>query len=730
MSSVEELPLSASTPTEYEALIAAGSAVLDAVPGAVYICDHEGWLVRYNSEAARLWGRAPALADRKERFCGSRRLFRLDGTALPHEFCPMADAVTRGIDTRNAEVVIERPDGSTCTALVNIRALADRQGNVQGAINCFQDISAQKAVENELRRKDQDLEDFFENGAVGLHIVSGEGIILRANKAELDLLGYSSEEYVGRHVSEFHSDEPTIGDILQRLSCGEKLERYPARLRARDGSVRHVLITSNGRFDQGRLVSTRCFTTDVTDLRETESALRESEERLAATYEAATVGIAETDEQGNLLRVNDALCKMLGRSREQLLAMSFLDYTHDDDRGEDAASYARQVRGDIDHYLIRKRGRKPDGTVLHLDVRSSSVRTSDGGFRYGVRVLQDVTDAKRMEDRIRESERHMRDLLEAMPAAVYTTDAAGRITFFNRAAVDLAGRTPATGEEWCVTWRLYTPDGLPLPHDQCPMAISLKEDRPVRGAEAIAERPDGTRVPFIPYPTPLHDANGKLIGAINMLVDITDRKQAENRQKILIDELNHRVKNTLATVQSLAMQTARHADSLQDFIGKFQARLMALSRAHDLLTRRHWEHAPLGSLAREVLEPLTGASRERVTIDGPSIDLSPRAALSLTMALSELATNATKYGALSMDGGTLSVIWNLEQMPNGATALDFKWQERGGPKVQPPTRRGFGARLMERCIEADLRGTFDLAFEPMGVDCRMTIPISSCTGHV
>lgn len=727
MSNVEELALAARRPTEYEALVAAGAAALDAIPGAVYICDHEGWLVSYNSEAARLWGRTPPL--RKERFCGSHQLYLVDGTPLRHEVCPMARAVADGVDMRNAEVVIERPDGHRSVALVNIRALKDRQGRVQGAINCFQDISAQKAVEDELLRRSQDLEDFFENSAVGLHIVSSEGIILRANRAELDLLGYAKEEYVGRHIAEFHADAPVIGDILQRLSCGDKLERYPARLRAKDGTTKHVLITSNSRFDQGRFVSTRCFTTDVTDLHEVERALRESEERLAATYEAATIGIAEADEHGKLIRVNDALCKMLECPREQLLSMTFLDYTHDGDRAEDLRSYERQVRGEIDSYVIRKRASRPDGTTLYLDVYSSSVRDSDGRFRYGVRVIQDVTEAKRMEDRIRESERQMRDLLEAMPAAVYTTDAAGRITFYNKAAVEMAGRTPQPGDEWCVTWRLYTPDGTSLPHDQCPMAIALREDRPVRGVEAVAERPDGTRVPFIPYPTPLHDASGRLIGAINMLLDITDLKQAESRQKILIDELNHRVKNTLATVQSLAMQTARHAEGLQDFVGKFQARLLALARAHDLLTKRHWEDAPIGSLAREVLAPLTGAAQGRVMIDGPPLDLSPRAALSLTMALSELATNAAKYGALSSEQGTLSVLWDLRRTAEGTNTLNLLWQERGGPPVKPPTRRGFGARLMERCIETDLRGVFDLAFEPDGVFCRMTIPVSSCAAH-
>jgi PAS domain S-box-containing protein len=726
MSNVEEFPVGAHRLTEYEALVVAAPSALDAIPGAVYICDHEGWLIRYNTEAAELWGRSPDLDKHRERFCGSHRLFLLDGTPLAHADCPMAEAVRVGTETRNAEVVMERPDGSRFTALVNIRALRDHKGRIQGAINCFQDISARKEIEEKVYRQSRDLEDFFENSAISLHIVSGEGIILRANKAELDLLGYTADEYVGRHIAEFHADAPVIGEILHRLSCGEKLDRYPARLRAKNGSIKHVLITSNSRFEDGKFVNTRCFTTDITSLREAEDARRESEERLAATYEAATVGIAEVDEQGRLLRVNDAVCKMLGRSREQLLTMAVFDYTHEVDREDDAASYARQVRGEIDSYSIRKRATKADGSKVYLDVYSSSVCDADGRFRYGVRVVQDVTEAKRIEDRIRESERYMRNLLEALPAALYTTDEKGRITFYNRAAVEMAGRTPQVGDEWCVTWRLYKPDGTPLPHNECPMAVALKEKRPVRGEEAIAERPDGTRVPFIPYPTPLYDGDGKLVGAINMLVDITERKHAENRQKVLIDELNHRVKNTLATVQSLARQTARHAENLQDFVSRFEMRLLALSRAHDLLTKRHWEHAPLASLAQEVLSPLIGNLAERVQIYGPSVDLNPQAALSLTMAFNELATNATKYGSLSSTMGTLSLGWHLRRAAE-RTILDIKWRERGGPSVTPPVRQGFGTRLMQRCVEQDLAGEFDLTFEADGVSCRMSFPVAEPT---
>ncbi|KXF74736.1 histidine kinase [Paramesorhizobium deserti] len=844
MSNVEEFPNASRRLTEYDAFVAAAPTLLEAIPGAVYVCDHDGWLVRFNKEASKLWGRVPAVDGAKDRFCGSHRLFRLDGTPLSPDECPMAEAVRAGVATHNAEVVMERPDGSRIIALVNIRPLRDHRGQIQGAVNCFQDISERKALEGEVRSKAADLEDFFENSAIGLHIVSGEGIILRANKAELSLLGYDADDYVGRHIAEFHADAPVIGDILHRLSCGERLDRYPARLRARDGSIKHVLITSNSRFSDGKFVNTRCFTTDVTSVHEAETARRESEERLAATYEAATIGIAEADAEGRLLRVNDAVCKMLGRSREELLNMTFFDYTHVDDRQHDSALYAQQIRGEISHYSMRKRAVRPDGTLRYLDVSGSCVRDASGQFRYGVRVIQDVTEAKRMEDKILRSERQMRELLEALPAAVYTTDAEGRITFFNQAAVDMAGRTPRPGDKWCVTWRLYNADGTPLPHDQCPMAVALKENRPVRGIEAVAERPDGTRVPFIPYPTPLRDADGRLVGAINMLVDVTEQKKAEEyagrlaaivefsddaivskdaqgviqtwnagaerlfgyeaaevigkpvnilippdrqeeepeildrirrgdrvvpyetvrmrkdgslidvsltvsplkdgrgkvigaskiarditakrrheeRRQLLVNELNHRVKNTLAMVQSLASQSFRgeaHSPAFQ----QFESRLIALSRAHDVLTREDWEGIQLDELIVHTIAPICVRPEERVRVSGPVLRLRPKLALSLSMAFHELCTNAAKYGALSNDTGCIEIDWQAVGA-DGTRRLQLRWEEFGGPEVQLPTRKGFGSRLLERALHREFDAQVALSFAPSGVVCEIAMPLT------
>ncbi|MGH7099858.1 MAG: PAS domain-containing protein, partial [Stellaceae bacterium] len=164
-----------------------------------------------------------------------------------------------------------------------------------------------------------------------------------------------------------------------------------------------------------------------------------------------------------------------------------------------------------------------------------------------------------------EDARRLRELLEALPAAVYTTDAAGRLTYYNQAAVALAGRTPELGQQWCVTWRLYKPDGTPLPHEECPMAVALKENRPVRGVEAVAERPDGTRVPFMPYPTPLRDSTGALIGGVNMLVDLSEMKRAEaalrDRERRLC-ELNDSLERQ---VEERARQLAASRAQLQAF---------------------------------------------------------------------------------------------------------------------------------------------------------------------
>jgi PAS domain S-box-containing protein len=340
---------------------------------------------------------------------------------------------------------------------------------------------------------------------------------------------------------------------------------------------------------------------------------------------------------------------------------------------------------------------------------------------HGQTIIERGKRDVRRNEALHENDRRFRELLDALPAAVYTTDAGGRITFFNEAAAELWGHRPELGRsEWCGSWRLLWPDGTPMRHDECPMAVTLREGRSVTG-EAIAERPDGTRIPFAAYPKPLRDGSGRLVGAVNTLVDITHRKAHEERQRLLINELNHRVKNTLATVQSIAAQSFR--DLANDQQEWFQGRLIALANAHDVLTRENWEGATIRELLATVLAPLSGRDSSRFAISGPDLLLSPRVVLSLSMALHELCTNAAKYGALSNDTGRVLVHWSLTGT-NGTSRLRLRWEESAGPPVEQPQRKGFGSRLITRGVAHELSAEVRLEFLATGVVCEIDAPLA------
>jgi len=307
-----------------------------------------------------------------------------------------------------------------------------------------------------------------------------------------------------------------------------------------------------------------------------------------------------------------------------------------------------------------------------------------------------------------------RDLLNALPAAIYTTDAEGKITFYNEAAVAFAGRRPALGEAWCVTWKLYNLDGSRLPHDHCPMALALREGKPNRGAEAVAERPDGTRVTFTPYPTPLFDADGKMVGAVNMLVDITARKAAEDRQRLLTNEVNHRANNMLAVVQSMIRLS--RSDTVEEFRETLSGRIQALARAHNLLAKSRWMGADLQHLVSEELAPFMEAGSQ-VWISGNMLPMEPAAAQSMAMIVHELATNAAKHGALSIEAGKVMIEWRRAK----GERIAFKWTERGGPPLEPPTRQGVGSTVIARAAD-HLGAEVDTSWSREGLMVELSLP--------
>ena len=241
--------------------------------------------------------------------------------------------------------------------------------------------------------------------------------------------------------------------------------------------------------------------------------------------------------------------------------------------------------------------------------------------------------------------------------------------------------------------------------------------------EIHCRREDGSEYWATLFVNPVEDEQGEVVQHFISLVETTRYKTAERHAAILIDELNHRVKNTLATVQSIVAQALRGNNDPGIIRESIETRIAALSRSHDLLGREKWDGAGLRDLIDEALAPFSAAEgmSERFTIAGDNIRLSPKATLALGIAFNELATNAVKYGALSNAAGRISIGWTLEPRPGGQW-LCVCWSEKDGPSVTPPTRKGFGSRVLEQGLAHELDAKVRLDYRPDGVRCTIDVP--------
>ena len=236
-------------------------------------------------------------------------------------------------------------------------------------------------------------------------------------------------------------------------------------------------------------------------------------------------------------------------------------------------------------------------------------------------------------------------------------------------------------------------------------------------------RKDGSEFWAEVFINPVENEKGAVVQYFVSLVDMTRHKLAQQNAAMLIDELNHRVKNTLATVQSIVTQAVRNASDPQIVRESIETRLAALARSHDLLGREKWEGADLRDLVNGALAPfsVTEGRAERFTVVGNNVRLSPKATLAFAIAFNELATNAVKYGAFSNEAGTISIKWSLEGKGD-ERRLCLRWCEKDGPPVSPPTHKGFGTRVIEQGLGHELDGKVELNYEPTGIVCIIDVP--------
>ena len=442
-----------------------------------------------------------------------------------------------------------------------------------------------------------------------------------------------------------------------------------------------------------------------------EEQLRESEERFRLMSEHAPVMMWMSDANGGCLHLNRMLRDFWGVDAKALAEFDWQDTMHPDDAPEIGRRMMEALanRGSV---TIKGRYRRADGRFRLLQTDARPRISPHGEFLGMIGVNVDITEREQAESALRESEERFRLAVEAAPSGMLMMNADGRIMLVNAHAEKLFGysRDEMVGQKI----EFLVPERFRKSHPEYRESYRVRPSaRPMgAGRDLFALHKDGTEVPVEIGLSPIETPEGVL--ALAAIVDISGRKQAEAHRELLVAELNHRVKNTLALVQAIANQTFKGAVSSAEERHAFDGRLVALARAHSLLTQANWENASLEDLAVDALQ-VREANAQRVSLSGPRILLAPRQALAIGMALHELFTNAVKYGALSNDAGRIELTWSRSDEPQ--PRLKIVWRERGGPPVAAPKHRGFGSLLLERTLAGDLDGDVSTEFRPEGLVC-------------
>lgn len=628
------------------------------------------------------------------------------------------------------------PDGTIRWCLA--RGTVDANRVFSGAVFDVTELKRAEAVAAENERRLQLVADAAP--ALISH-VGKDGRYRFVNRAYEEWFGLPRAEIVGQHVGDVLGDAAlrTVGPMMERVAAGE-IVRFDAVIPYREGAHRHVEaeyipnITAGGKVD-----GFFGFVVDVTRRKRDEAALLEASRRtqaLAAERTAIlgqlTEGVIVTDDTGRITFVNEAAARIHGVNAVDVSPAEFSKvYNLFTLEGEpypaEALPLARAVvRKETvidEHWLIRR----PDGKDVVAIGSARPVYTDDGRFMGGVLTLRDDTARRAALDELARSERRLNAVLDNTRMAVFMMDGRQHCVYMNAAAEALTGYRfeETTGRPLHEVIHHSRPDGSRFALEDCAIDRAYPDNRQTAGEEIFVHK-DGHFYPVAYTASPIRNAEAQSIGTIIEARDIRAEKENAERLQMLIGELNHRVKNTLATVQSIVSQALRGEDVPVRVREAIETRVMALSRSHDLLTRQAWGSADLTDVLREALRPfaIDGDRSGRFVLAGPSVRMRPKAALSLAMAFHELATNAVKYGALSNDAGRVVIGWHVAD-----GRLRLSWEERDGPPVTLPTQKGFGSRLIERGLAHELGGEAALEFRPEGLRWGIDVPLTGIFGE-
>jgi PAS domain S-box-containing protein len=694
--------------------------VTDSAPVSISHCDTEARYKFVNRHLAERHGLTP------EQIIGKR---------VPDVIGDKVFAIIKGyvdecLAGKPVEFEVEAPDHGGEPQFLHCSCEPEwREGKVVGLVTAITNITRLKRAEQRLRASEITFRQLVENSPFGIYAVDADFRIVQVS-AGAQKAFENVRPLIGRHLDEalrciwpepFASD--AIGRFRHTLDSGEPFHS-PGSVERRkdtdevesyDWKIERVTLPD------GRL-GVVCHFYDLSERQRYEAALRKSEATFRAMFDASSVGKVEIDiETGRFLRANAAMCELVGYSEAELLGRTVFDITHPDERDRDRESLRRMDAGHLPSFDREKRYIRKDGTAVWVRVTANTIRDESGRPLRNTAVIQDLSARKQAEQALLASKDRLQLALDAAQLGwwqydplrrMLTGDARANEIFDlditeNEAAIEeLMERVHPDDVErfWAV--REATLDPL----DPKPYANEYRlrrRDGKVRWVESRG-------LAYFEGAGP----ERQVVSFVGTVADITERKEREEKEHLLMREINHRAKNMLSVVDAIAHQTA--ARNPEDFIERFSERIQALSANQDLLVRNEWKGVEIADLARAQLAHFADLIGVRILLHGPMLRLRSASAQAIGLALHELATNAGKYGALSTDAGCVHISWRTD-----GDIFSMSWTERDGPPVCAPQRRGFGTIVMETMAERSVDGAVALDYAPSGLTWRLTCPAAN-----
>jgi PAS domain S-box-containing protein len=534
----------------------------------------------------------------------------------------------------------------------------------------------------------------------------------------------------GRFLKQVHPDYRDNVKALVRSLCADK-PSYSTTFQFIRSDGRQVWQeeTGKGEFDRaGRLIRIKGLTRDITERKRAELALADRNTQLALAGKAGLVATFAYDVKTDMVQISEGYAEIYGfpEGTTQIARSQWRALVFPDDL-EHLESLRAQAFADRQReYGLEYRINRPDGGVRWIETRSFASYDGEGCPQRVVGVNIDVTERRRMEQALTDRNRQLQLAGKAALVGSFAIaiDPAGEDLSLHRMQFSpgftaIYGLPEETVEISVGEWRsLVHPDDLPQFLE--PGQGSFAELRGEHHAEFRIVRPCGT-IRWIEARSFIEcdqAAHAKRMVGVN--IDITERKRAEEARKILNAELDHRVKNALATVTAVISHTQQGSKSVADFAAALEGRIRSMAATHELLSSRHWQELSLIELIRRELAPY--AASKNTEISGPTVLLKPEAGQALAMVLHELATNAAKYGALSTNKGRVLIRWDRQMNGRPLSNLVLEWREVGGPRVNAPGKSSYGTSTIHDLIPYEFGGTVDLVFAPEGVTCRLELP--------